>query len=131
MGPLREVTVLVVDDDLDIREVLMEILADSGYTSVAAADGREALALLTEVRPHLILLDLNMPIMNGRQFREAQRADPELRLIPTVIMTAVDRLTVQVADLGADGALPKPVRLHELLSLVARYSGSATAAAAR
>ncbi len=120
---MRDVAVLIVDDDLDIREVMTEILADSGYTSASAADGREALALLAEIRPRLILLDLNMPVMNGRQFRAAQRADPELGRIPTVIMTAVDRLTVQVADLGADGALPKPVRLQELLSLVARYCG--------
>ncbi len=126
MGEPRSVSVLVVDDDVDIREVLSEILVDAGYSVASAGDGVEALALLGQLRPCLILLDLNMPVMNGRQFRAKQRTDPALSTIPTVIMSAVDRMSTLLGELAPDDALPKPVRFLELMALVRRYCGEAT-----
>ena len=125
MGERRSVSVLVVDDDLDIREVVSEILLDAGYTVASAADGAEALALLEELRPGLILLDLNMPRMNGQQFRARQRKDASLGQIPTVIMSAVDRLSTFLPELSPEDALPKPVRYADLMILVKRYCGDA------
>jgi CheY-like chemotaxis protein len=92
-------SVLVVDDDRDIRDALQEILTGEGYTALAAANGAEALQLLKRFRPQVILLDLNMPVMDGGDFRLVQRLDPLLRQIPIVVLTAVDRMSERTADL--------------------------------
>lgn len=119
---MREsVSVLVVDDDVDIREALEQVLAEEGYRVVTAANGHEALERLREVSPRLILLDLSMPVMSGFQFREAQRADAELAKIPTVAMSAGDRLGEKTAGMQLAACLSKPLRLDELLALVGRY----------
>src|SRR5438045_9066037 len=83
-------SVLIVDDDLDIREVLSEALADRGFDVATAANGLEALGKLRElsVRPSVILLDLMMPIMDGYGFLEHRRLDPMLAAIPLAIVTA-------------------------------------------
>lgn len=118
---MTAIDVLVVDDDHEIREILTEILVDEGYSVMSAGNGAEALRRLTTARPAMILLDLNMPIMNGTQFRDAQRRDAQLSTIPTVVMTAIDRIQDHVEALGVDEAIPKPVALPELLAVVARY----------
>src|SRR5689334_12220239 len=87
--------ILIVDDDLDVREALAETLEDRGFNVVTAENGHDALRLLrtTNVRPSVILLDLMMPIMDGYTFLEEQRKDPALA-IPVAIITAahgVDR----------------------------------------
>jgi CheY-like chemotaxis protein len=118
---VRHVSVLVVDDDFDIRDVVTDVLEQRGYTVASACDGAEALELLRELRPGVILLDLNMPVMSGSEFRAVQERDPALRAIPTVVMTAVGRMREHVAALNVEQALAKPMGLHELLDAVARY----------
>ena len=83
-------SVLVVDDDVDIREVLAEILDAFGFDVVTAANGRDALAAIREMTPppSVIVLDLMMPIMDGYGFLEARSADPALAGIPVAIVTA-------------------------------------------
>jgi len=120
------VSVLIVDDDEFIRQTLVEILEDRGYTVATAKHGGEALEVLGSVRPDVILLDVNMPVMSGTQFRAAQRLDPSLAIIPTVVMTAGDRATEAAASLLADGSLPKPIKLSSLLLVVSRYAGGGT-----
>jgi CheY-like chemotaxis protein len=124
MNAAATVSVLIVDDDDDIREVLVEVLEAARFTVATARHGREALELLQTVRPEMILLDLNMPIMSGAQFREVQRRDPLLAVIPTVVMTAPDRSIEAAANLSADASLPKPIKLGALLSLVNRFARS-------
>lgn len=114
-------SILIIDDDYDIRESLVEILQDEGYIVLTASHGAAAFELLKSVTPNIIFLDLNMPVMNGAQFREIQRNDPALSSIPTVIMTAVDQREERVADMGIDEVLPKPLKLEPLLSLISRY----------
>lgn len=118
---LKTVAVLVVEDDDDIRETLAEVLTEDGYTVETARNGAQALAALGTIEPKLILLDLNMPVMNGREFREAQKRDPALLRIPTVVLTAVDKLRQEVSELEVDGAIAKPIELSQLLSVVERY----------
>ncbi|HVJ89139.1 MAG TPA: response regulator [Labilithrix sp.] len=118
---MKSVSVLVVDDDDDIREVIAEILIDSSYTVVTARNGVEALELLEVTIPALIILDLNMPVMDGVAFRRLQQQHPELARIPTIAMSAVYRMQEQIADLGFQHALAKPVELRDLLEVVARY----------
>ena len=83
-------SVLIVDDDVDIREILAETLGEAGFDVATAANGRDALAVVRDlsVRPSVILLDLMMPIMDGYGFLEQRRLDPTLASIPVAILTA-------------------------------------------
>jgi CheY-like chemotaxis protein len=112
--------VMIVDDDTDVRESLAEVLEDYGYPSIAAANGKEALDRLRSVaiRPCLILLDLMMPVMDGRQFRAQQRQDEMLGSIPILIFSAHTNVEEASADLGASACLRKPIELPRLLDAV-------------
>jgi CheY-like chemotaxis protein len=115
-------SILIVEDDLDLREALSEVLRDEGYTVAMAADGQEALDhLRRQSHPSLILLDLTMPVMNGWQFRAAQRQDPDLSGIPVVVLSAGDRLAEQMVPLGITDYVRKPIELSHLLRLIERY----------
>jgi CheY-like chemotaxis protein len=82
-------TVLIVDDNDEIRRCLADVLEGEGFGAATAADGSVALAQLQEgLRPCAILLDLMMPVMDGAAFRHAQMSDPKLRHIPVIIITA-------------------------------------------
>jgi CheY-like chemotaxis protein len=112
--------ILVVDDDADIRETIVEVLEENGHRTLSAANGNEALAALrnADEPPCLILLDLMMPIMDGRAFREAQQADPELSKIPVIVLSAFRDSAETAKQLDAAGFLPKPVSLDALISLI-------------
>jgi two-component system response regulator MprA len=115
-------SVLVVDDDDAIREVLTFILEHEHYTVIQAANGQEALDRLTEgAQPGLILLDLMMPAMSGWDFRERQAHDPVWGKIPVVVMTGDGNIESKSATLMASSYLKKPVELEDLLATVARY----------
>jgi CheY-like chemotaxis protein len=115
-------SILIVEDDRDLREALSEVLRDEGYSVAGAGDGQEALdRLRRDQRPSLILLDLTMPVMNGWQFRAEQRQDPLLSGIPVVILSAGDHLAEQMAPLGVHDYVHKPIELDELLRTVERY----------
>nr|WP_217917677.1 MULTISPECIES: response regulator [unclassified Myxococcus] len=115
---------LVVDDDLDIRDALQDVFELEGYAVLLAADGLEALTQLRQVEsmPDLILLDLMMPRMDGFAFREALRHDTSFSRIPVLVASA--DLDVRGAAEGLDvaGWLRKPLDLRELLSAVKRLS---------
>jgi CheY-like chemotaxis protein len=112
--------VMIVDDDRDVRESLAEILEDNGYPSIAASNGQEALDRLRSIpdRPCVILLDLMMPVMDGRQFRAEQRQDAALESIPVVIFSAQTNVEEASVDLGVSRCLKKPIELTLLLSAV-------------
>jgi CheY-like chemotaxis protein len=114
--------ILIVDDDEDIRETLIEVVQDSGYEAVGAAHGRDALDRLRDggPRPCVILLDLMMPVMDGWQFREAQRNDPELAGIPVVVISAY-RHRPSVTELDAAEYLNKPVQVDSLIEALRRH----------
>jgi CheY-like chemotaxis protein len=113
--------VLVVDDDDGIREALVELLADAGHAAISVANGQAALDYLRRAHtpPCLILLDLMMPIMDGETFRQKQLADPVLRRIPVVVLTAAGREAA--SKVPADGVLLKPVTLDETLAAIHRH----------
>ena len=108
--------VLVVDDDREIRELLVELLSIEGYEVSAAGDGQLALAEARARRPDVILLDLMMPIMNGWEFRDAQLKDLELAGVPVVVVSAFDD-TLDVA-----AVLRKPFQIDEVLATVQRLT---------
>jgi len=115
-------SILVVDDDADLRQTLQLLLNDSGYRVTAAANGRAALdQLLAGARPDLILLDLMMPEMNGWQFLERASADPRLASIPVVIMTA--RKATDSLPMPSREVIRKPFDYTALLSTITRCTG--------
>ena len=112
-------SVLLVEDDDGVRESVAAILRDEGYVVDEADSGWSALARLAHgPRPTLILLDLMMPEMDGIDFRERQLADPALRAIPVVIISARPDVARQAARLHADAFLQKPMSFEELLHVV-------------
>jgi len=114
-------TILVIDDDDEIRQVLAMVLDEAGFRVVTAANGREALERLRgDPRPDVILLDLMMPEMDGYQFRAEQQRHPALRAIPTLIVIA-GTVTPRVEALGAEAILPKPVSLRRLVDTIRRF----------
>jgi two-component system response regulator MprA len=112
--------VLVVDDDRDIRDVLTDALEAEGYRVVTAADGQEALDWLRRgvARPCVILLDLMMPRLDGIQFRTETLNDPELAVLPVVVLSADPSIVNTAKSLNFAGALRKPVPLEALLAAV-------------
>jgi two-component system chemotaxis response regulator CheY len=117
--------ILVVDDDSEVRDILVELLEEHGYDPVGARDGREALDELraTRSRPCLILLDLMMPGMDGRAFREEQLRSPELAKIPVVVISAYRDVMESARDLKAHGALHKPFNTGDLFTVVQQHCG--------
>ncbi|WP_242336322.1 MULTISPECIES: response regulator [Anaeromyxobacter] len=118
--------VMVVDDDEDLRELVVQVLTDAGFETVTARHGREALARLKagELTPELILLDLEMPVMSGWEFRREQLRDPVLAQVPVLVTSSAEP-----GALAASGYLAKPYAASDLLRAVAAVrAGRAIAA---
>jgi CheY-like chemotaxis protein len=120
--------ILVVEDDAEIRGAILEILEDRGYEPRPAINGKDALSILAQLkrRPCLILLDVMMPVMDGRTFREVQLRSPQLADIPVVMISASRDVEDTAAELGVLEYLKKPVEMRTLLSLTERYCREAT-----
>jgi adenylate cyclase len=117
-------TVLVVDDEETVRELMRRFLAREGFDVVTAKDGEEGLALARQLRPALITLDVLMPGMDGWSVLQALKADPALAPIPVVMLSILDEQNRGYA-LGAADYLTKPIQRERLRSLLARHCGRA------
>jgi two-component system response regulator MprA len=104
-------TVLVVDDDQDIRESLVEILTDEGYEVTSACNGAEALDAIARRAPDVMLLDLMMPVVNGWEVLETLRLRGTHPKLPVVILSALEAQ-------GCSDYIQKPIRLPKLLALI-------------
>lgn len=115
---LTRALILIVDDSPDIRDSISELLSDEGFSTVIANDGLAALTYLQDGKlPDVILLDLQMPQMDGIAFREHQLAHPLLREIPVVVMTAMISI-VDEHRLATKWVLRKPFAVAELLAVI-------------
>ena len=116
-------TVLVVEDDPDVREAIAEVLVDCHYKPLHASNGAEALERLraAPIPPCVILLDVMMPTMDGWQFRAEQQRDPAVRDIPVVVLSAHADGADAAAKMAAAGYLKKPVALDALLGAVEQF----------
>ena len=115
-APLDHCPVLIVEDDEDLRDMMAQMLTIEGFDASAVSNGREALDYLKrETRPHVILLDLMMPVMDGWEFRRRQKADPELAPLPVIVLSALDPARAAV---DATAFLKKPLDFDHLLQLV-------------
>jgi CheY-like chemotaxis protein len=114
--------VLVVEDDDDIRDVLQTALEAEGYAVRTAVNGRDALDQLRAAPDAcLVLLDLMMPVMGGRQFCVEQHQDPVLAQIPVVVVSAAAGPLEDVMTLGVQAVVRKPIDLDQLLAVVERH----------
>ncbi len=116
--------VLVVDDEIVIRKLLSELLVEEDYEVKAAASGREALDVLRDWQPDLIVLDLVMPGMDAWAFRAAQRGLQRVAAVPVLILSAEHQALERVASLRAAAVLEKPFNVDEFVRTVARVIGA-------
>jgi CheY-like chemotaxis protein len=125
---MSEGEILLVEDDREIRELLVDALEDAGYSVMAAEDGLDALERLrsrSEV-PRLMLLDLMMPNMTGPELREELLREPTWSQIPVIVLSSHARVAEKGAAMGARECLRKPVRVERLFEAVARVIGGRT-----
>ena len=113
-------SILVVDDDQSLRDLLRLHLSAAGYTVSTASDGIEAGYAVLKDPPDLIITDVNMPHMDGYQFVEALKSDKTLPKIPVIFLTSMDDVA-RGKELGAVGYITKPVRADRLLAVVAEH----------
>lgn len=115
-------TILVVEDDPINRELMVELLSARGYKVCQAEDGYTAIALARTERPRLILMDLGLPGLDGAQTTRRLKADPVLRPIPVVVVTAHTHIREPLATAaGCDAFLSKPINSSILLDVVTRF----------
>ena len=116
-------TIFVVEDQTELRESICEELDRNGFSTVGAPHGERALTLLhrSAGTPSLILLDLLMPEKDGWEVVASVKADPRLRKVPIVVMSAVPPQATSLQAQGVAGTLPKPFTLEELLFVVTRF----------
>jgi CheY-like chemotaxis protein len=113
-------TVFIIEDDVDTRDMLAKFLELEGYHVELAANGRQALDLLSSgTSACVIVLDLMMPVMDGWEFRRHQIEDARLRKIPTIVVSAAGR--ERLSQISADAYLSKPVDMDELLQRVSQF----------
>jgi CheY-like chemotaxis protein len=119
--------VLLVEDDIETREVMAHALEKAGWTVSEAGNGQEALDIMSDLQPMLILLDLMMPVMDGFDFLAAMRAQPEWRHIPVIVITAKDltaddrdRLAGRVEEVLEKNAYTRDQLLEHVSEAVAK-----------
>ncbi len=115
--------VLIVDDEPKNIKLLDDLLQMAGYGTITAADGRQGLALAREHRPDLILMDVQMPVMDGLTATGELKSDPATRDIPVVALTALamegDR--ERILEAGCDDYISKPISIKPLLERLRGY----------
>ncbi len=116
-------SVLIVDDEPDLLELLAAILADAGYRAETAVNGELAIALARDAVPDAILLDYMLPGVDGAGVLAALRREPPLASIPVVVMSSLDPQLVARACTGYQAFLRKPFRIEDMLDAVRRVAG--------
>ncbi|HEY1387706.1 MAG TPA: response regulator [Ktedonobacterales bacterium] len=120
MTAIEQRPILVVDDDDTIAMTLESFLVEEGYPVMVAHNGQEALERVEESSPAVILLDMKMPVMDGWAFASAYRQQDGPHA-PIIVMTAAHDSRQRASEIAADGFVPKPFDLDELLALIRRY----------
>jgi len=117
-------TVLVVEDDEAVSELLVALLVDRGYHAVPAMDGQQAIALARKLRPHLITLDLALPGADGHEVLERLKADPSTRDIPVVVISAFTQILPAGDRKKLAYLLGKPFDVTEVLEVIQATVGN-------
>ena len=114
--------ILVVEDQPDNRQIIRDMLADTGYEIVEAENGEEALAAIAKARPDLILMDIQLPVMDGYAATRRIKTDPALKS-PIIAVTsyALGGEEKKAREAGCDDYVPKPYSPRQLLAKIRRY----------
>ena len=120
-------TILVVDDEPDIRDFLTTLLQDNGYETVTAGNGEEALDRVKERSPHLVTLDITMPETSGVRFYRTMKESEEWKAIPIVIVTGIASefekfISTRKQVPPPEGYVSKPIAEKEILALLAKLT---------
>jgi two-component system cell cycle response regulator DivK len=118
-------TILVVEDTEDNRRILRDLLGSAGYALIEAVDGAEGVEMATRHKPDLILMDIQMPVMDGHEATRRIKANPELRSIPVVAVTsyALSGDEEKARAAGCDGYIAKPFSPRKMLAKVREILG--------
>ncbi|HEV3232632.1 MAG TPA: response regulator [Candidatus Dormibacteraeota bacterium] len=111
-------TVLLVDDDPQLTHVVSMFFEIEGYAVLVARGGRQALDILTQTRPDIVLLDLMMPDVDGLEVCRQIRADPRMKDLPVAVFTAAEMRQEELMGAGADSFIVKPYSLDGLKKVV-------------
>ena len=124
----RKTSVLVIEDDEYSRDALALLLAAEGYESQSAHDGEAGLIKAREMYPDVVVLDLNLPGIDGKQVIETIRSDESLASVPILVVTGdEDKNALDAVALGANAYLTKPVELDALISAIRRLNAHSAA----
>ena len=118
-GPAKK-TILIVDDEFGILEVLESILSDAGFTVISAINGQEALTRLQKTVPDLVILDFMMPLLDGAGVIKAMRGDKRLRAVPVRLASALPEKTISERCNGYNVFLRKPYKTEQLMEEISR-----------
>jgi len=118
-------TILIVDDEFGILEVVEFILSDAGFKVVSALNGQDALAKLEETIPDLVIVDFMMPILDGAGVIKAMRADARFCPIPVILTSALPEHTIKERCQGYQAFLRKPYKTERLMEEVSRLLSGA------
>ena len=115
--------ILIVEDDPKSLTLTRDLLQVSGYTTIEATDGKQGIELAKRSRPDLILIDAQMPVMDGLEATKILKADAPTSNIPIIVLTAYAMKgdKERILEVGCDGYLAKPIDIQELLKTVAEY----------
>ncbi len=112
-------TILIVDDEEPVRELLALVLKDGGHRTLQAIHGAQALAMVEKERPDLVLSDVMMPVLGGAELCRRLKASLLTQAIPVILMSSAGRASADAA--GGDAFLDKPFRLDDLEALVRHW----------
>jgi CheY-like chemotaxis protein len=117
-------TVLVVDDEFGIAELLEAVLVDEGHRVLTASNGKHGLEVLQKEKPDVIFLDYMMPVMDGASMLSSLKSDPALRDTPVVMMSSIPEATVAERCQGYELFLRKPFNVFYVIGVVDQLTGS-------
>ena len=115
-------TILIVDDSASVRQVVSMTLRGAGYEIIEAHDGKDALSKLTGQRVHLVVSDVNMPVMNGIELLREIKAHPAYKFTPVIMLTteSSDSMKEEGRAAGAKAWMVKPFKPEQILAAVAK-----------
>src|SRR4051812_47398456 len=114
-------SILVVDDEIPILNLIAEVLEDNGFTVVTAQDGKQALSLVERDPPNGIITDVMMPHLDGISLCKQVKDNPATHDVVVIVMSASTQLDSLLVGCPADAILPKPFRLDDLVGLVNKH----------
>lgn len=111
-------SILVVEDTVEVRELLLELLHEAGYSAVGVEDGLRAVQALSSIQPSLVLLDLSLPGQSGASVLSWMASNPRTKRIPVVVLSASPKVIPPEARAQVKGILDKPFDLDDLLRMI-------------